>query len=745
MLRILGLASILGILVSTALLAQSSPLFSEFQVATQTTGDQKAPCAAIDAAGNFAIGWNEPQGVLRNFDAAGTAGGPEADLATDHSGFHNHVRCATNASGQSVAVWTGFNDGRDVFARLFDASGPVGSQFQVDTYATGEQYNASVAIDPTGKFVVVWQSFPNQDGDFAGVFGQRFDAAGAKVGTEFQVNTYTTGAQDYPDVAMDGSGRFVVVWQSDKEDGNDLGVFGRRYAADGTPLSGEFQVNIFTGSYQFRPRVASDAAGDFTVVWGSQAEDGSGIGVFGRRFDASGNAKSAEFRANTYAFGPQTFPAIGMDSAGNFLIAWQSEAQDNPAEPGGQGVFAKQFDGKTGRPIGGEFAVNTYTTNDQRIPSVALDDAGRFVIAWQSTGQDGSGYGVFARRGGFPPPAALAVDARSVAGTSSNVNGVLEPGERVSVEPAWRNSGTTTLPLTGTASDLAGPPGATHTLNDTTADYGSLAAGATHDCFGAAGNCYQVSVSAPAVRPATHWDLTFSEALSTGASKTWTLHVGASFPDVPVASPFYKKIEAMLHTGITSGCDATHYCPGQPVPRSQMAIFLAKAIVGGPPGLTEQFLIGGKYYDCALGGATLFTDVAGTDTFCRHVHVLAAQNVTLGCSPTLYCPNDIVSRLQMAALIAKAMVAPAGGAGVPLAYGPDPVTGLSYSCNAGSPDVHFTDVPASSDFCKHVHFLWAKGVVAGCAATLYCPADPVTRDQMAKFLGNAFALKIYGP
>ncbi len=99
----------------------------------------------------------------------------------------------------------------------------------------------------------------------------------------------------------------------------------------------------------------------------------------------------------------------------------------------------------------------------------------------------------------------------------------------------------------------------------------------------------------------------------------------------------------------------------------------------------------------------------------------------------------------MASFIAKAIVAPGGGNAIPLTYGPDPVTGLSYSCDAGSPNVHFTDVPATDTFCKHVHYLWAKAIVSGCGATTYCPTDLVTRDAMAKFLGNAFALQLYGP
>ena len=54
-------------------------------------------------------------------------------------------------------------------------------------------------------------------------------------------------------------------------------------------------------------------------------------------------------------------------------------------------------------------------------------------------------------------------------------------------------------------------------------------------------------------------------------------------------------------------------------------------------------------------------------------------------------------------------------------------------------------MPATDSFCKHVDYLWAKGIIGGCSATQYCPADPVTRDAMAKFLGNAFALQLYGP
>ena len=150
-------------------------------------------------------------------------------------------------------------------------------------------------------------------------------------------------------------------------------------------------------------------------------------------------------------------------------------------------------------------------------------------------------------------------------------------------------------------------------------------------------------------------------------------------------------------------------------------------------------------YDCSAGGVSLFTDVAPTDTFCKHIHYVASKNVDAGCDPGLFCPGDNLTRLQMAAFVAKALVQPGGDDAVPLTYGPDPVTGLSYSCDAASPNIHFTDVPETDPLCKAVHYLWAKGIIAGCSPTDFCRGGDITRDQMAKFLVNAFKLTLYGP
>ena len=170
-------------------------------------------------------------------------------------------------------------------------------------------------------------------------------------------------------------------------------------------------------------------------------------------------------------------------------------------------------------------------------------------------------------------PEALVVDPSS--GAASDGNGVFEPGETVAVQPAWKNTGASTFSLTGVASSFTGPAGGSYGILDGSASYGSIAAGATASCATGA-NCYRMTASALGSRPATHWDTTFTETPSSGdPAKVWTLHIGDSFTDVPVSQPFYKKIETILHSGITTGCTRTTYCPADNVPRSQMAIFIA--------------------------------------------------------------------------------------------------------------------------------------------------------------------------
>ena len=281
------------------------------------------------------------------------------------------------------------------------SGGGVAIQFNaetlVNTFTTGSQTeNASnghtMAMDANGNHVVVWQS-QNQDGTGWGVYAQRFDSTGNKLGSEFRVNTTTKDDQTNPAVAMSSSGNFVVVWSSHNQDGNGWGVYGQQYSSQGVPIGGEFLVNTYTNSDQNYPDVAMKATGGFVVTWASNVEDGAGWGVYAQQYDVIGAPVGGEFRVNTTMKDDQTYPCLSSDGSGNFVITWQSHNQD----ASGWGVYAQRYNAQ-GVPVGGEFQVNTTTAGDQAQPTVAMDAAGDFTIVWASNNQDGSGWGVYAQR-----------------------------------------------------------------------------------------------------------------------------------------------------------------------------------------------------------------------------------------------------------------------------------------------------------------------------------------------------------
>ncbi|WP_175516956.1 cadherin repeat domain-containing protein [Planctomicrobium piriforme] len=328
------------------------PVGGEFRANTYTTGTQRHPSIASDADGNFVVTWG--------------------------------------STGQD-------GDGDGIFAQRYNSSGIAqGGEFRVNTYTTGNQFFSYVAMDRVGNFVVTWQS-AGPDGSGFGVFAQRYDSGGVAQGSEFRVNTYTTGTQAAPAVAVDEAGNFVVVWQSSGQDGNGYGVYAQRYNSSGVAQGSEFRINTQTVKDQLYPSIAMDSDGDFVVAWedgsfSGNGQDGSGRGVYAQRFDSSGAAQGGEFRVNSYTTSDQTFPAVGMDSAGNFIVSWGSSGQDGSSG----GVYAQRYD-SAGLKVGVEFRVNAFTTGTQGASSVAMNGSGDFVISWVSADQDGDNFGIYAQ------------------------------------------------------------------------------------------------------------------------------------------------------------------------------------------------------------------------------------------------------------------------------------------------------------------------------------------------------------
>ncbi len=407
----LGAAPMPGVAVPVTLTDNGNPLSSgggqallynsEFRVNTTTGSDQNTlgdvgQAVAMDALGNYVVTWasygqdGSGYGVYaQRYNAAGVPQGEEFRVNGTTSGSQNYPSVATDALGNFVVTWT---SNGDVYARRYNALGAaLGNEFRVNNSTAGSQDYSAIAMSALGDFVITWSSY-GQDGSGYGVYARRYDAAGLAHGNAFRVNATTSGDQDYSSVAVDGSGDFVVTWTHVAPDYSGSDIYARRYNAAGAALGGEFLVNSNTADWQEYSSVAVDANGNAVVTWSSYGPDGSGYGVYARRYDAAGVALGGDFRVSTTTDGDQMYSAAGMDSNGSFIITWTDSAADGDFA----GVYAQQYTA-AGANLGTEFRVNTTTAGDQHYSALALNAAGRMVVVWSGNGP-GDTDGVFAQQ-----------------------------------------------------------------------------------------------------------------------------------------------------------------------------------------------------------------------------------------------------------------------------------------------------------------------------------------------------------
>ena len=309
-----------------------------------------------------------------------------------------------DADGDYVVVWShgyGDNSGDGIHLQRFDADGNfVGAEdTAVNTFQSSSQTRPAVAMDADGDFIVVWES-DNQDGEYYGIFGQLFDKDGVKQGPEFQVNSETAYSQLRPDVAMDEDGDFVITWQSNLQDGDNNGIFYKRYDKSGVAIDiSDVQANITTDNRQYEPTVAMDADGDFVIAWTSNGQEGSynGEGVYFNRFTNQGvRLSSQDIHANIHVPGSQNQPSVAIDDDGDFTIVWRSYNQDDYEG----GIFMRRFT-RNCDPIdeAADFQVAKFANVDQSRPAIAMDADGDVVITFESgykygNTQDGDGTGI---------------------------------------------------------------------------------------------------------------------------------------------------------------------------------------------------------------------------------------------------------------------------------------------------------------------------------------------------------------
>lgn len=366
----------------------------ETQISTPAALDEALPSITTLADGSYVVCWFGPTAgseydiYFQRYSAEGTRLGGEVRANTTTADVQRWSDVAATSDGGFVIVW----DSRDgTGTEIF------GQKFTVNGAKVGGELAVDSALGPASGYVphvsgLIGGGFVAVWDVHAGVYSQIYNAAGEMVGAPTRVNAGTAGAPVEADVVTLANGSYVVTWISEGVDGDGAGVYFRHFSASGTALSGDIRANSFTTGDQNQAAVAALDDGGFIVTWTSAGQDGSAEGVYAQRYNGSHAAVGAEFRVNSGIIGVQREPAVAGLDDGGFVITWETTILDGS----GYGIYAQRYDAQ-GHVIGSASRLNTFTTGDQTYSAVTGLTGGGYVGVWHSEDEDGQGFGVYGR------------------------------------------------------------------------------------------------------------------------------------------------------------------------------------------------------------------------------------------------------------------------------------------------------------------------------------------------------------
>ena len=276
---------------------------------------------------------------------------------------------------------------------------PIGDEVIVNTYTQGFQASQDVAIDGNGNYVIVWSSLDNI-GNHNGIFAQRYSSEGNMIGGEFRVNTTAIDTLLQPMVDMNTQGDFAIVWQSRPNSNSGSGnIYLRRYSADGVAIDTEdVLVNTSILSEYSLPDVAIHDDGALAVVWGGEFASPTSD-IYMKLYQPDGTPSTgSEIIVNTYTNEEQTSPRVAFTLSGSAIVVWEGQKTDQNGNQLNREIFMRRF-ANDGTPIdNSDIPVNTIIEEDQRRPSLAVNDDGTFIVAWEGEREAAPGKDIYYRR-----------------------------------------------------------------------------------------------------------------------------------------------------------------------------------------------------------------------------------------------------------------------------------------------------------------------------------------------------------
>jgi Ca2+-binding RTX toxin-like protein len=377
------------------------PNFGETLINTTTPGDQEDPNIYGLIDGGFVIAWHgnglgDATGIFtQRYNASGAKVGGETLVNTTLAGEQSQPSVVGLLNGGYVVTWSGLNTGGAdcIFTQQYGASGAkVGGETVVNTTTAGFRDSPEITALADGGYVVTWGA-EETPGDF-GSYLQRFNASGVKVGGEVHINTTTVGPQDFPQIFGVPDGGYLAVWEGSGP-GDDYGIFTQRFNAAGAKVGVETLVNTPSAEIQSEHMVAVQANGNYLLIWESYPNTVTGVeqrDVFSQLYNSAGGKIGPQTRVNTTTPGGQGEPHASAMFDGGYLVTWVGNGPGDAS-----GVFTQRLNA-SGVLVGAETRVNTTVAGDQVISRMTTLIDGGYVVAWESIGQDGAGFGNYFQR-----------------------------------------------------------------------------------------------------------------------------------------------------------------------------------------------------------------------------------------------------------------------------------------------------------------------------------------------------------
>ncbi|MGH9316599.1 MAG: choice-of-anchor tandem repeat GloVer-containing protein [Thermoanaerobaculia bacterium] len=525
-------------------------------------------------------------------------------------------------------------------------------------------------IDTGGTTLTTLHSFAGSDG--------AEPRAGLIQGTDGNLygTTYSGGANNYGTIfkiSADAS-TFITLHSFTSRDGADpyagllQGTDGNLYGTTaqggangyGTIFKTDIGGSTFTALHDFG---GSDGVNPYASL--AQATDGN---LYGTTSDGGANGYGTIFKIDTNGTTLTTLHSFADSDGANPLAALiqgsDGDLYGTTYQGGANGwgtIFKTDTNGSTFATLHG------FGSSDGAYPSASLlQSTDGSVYGTAAFGGPGGGGVVFRLRATFVTAAVAPTSGPASGGTTVTVSGTgFDPTNTVSFSAV---AATGVNFVSQTQIDATSPPLSPGTLNN-------------------------LSVTSPTSVPST-------------LPKAFL----ADFLDVPQSDGFHNFVEKTFRDGITAGYGNGHYGRDDSITRAQMAVFLLKGEHGS------------SYAPPPASGA-VFGDVPANAFAAAWIEQLSNEGITAGCGGGNYCPNDPVTRAQMAVFLLRAE------------------HGSSYAPPACAPPGIFGDVTCPGGFAVDwIEQLSREGITAGCGGGNYCPGNPSTRGQMAVFLVTTFGL-----